>query len=297
MAENSWGGSWTEQKLDAFVQYVNAYLKILNVYKAKYNWETIYFDGFAGSGEQGQKDDKLRLDMFFTPTDDEEHLYQGAAERVLTQEVLFDWYYFVDKNENAIKQLESKILGISNIDSNRLQFRSGDCNEFLSELAAAMKKSGDKKYAALVLLDPFGMQIDWESIVKLKDTRTDLWILVPTGVIINRLLDREGKLTYLEKLISFFGLSEAEIRNEFYQTTQHSTLFDSNVEVTSKVERPIEKIINLYIRRLKEIFKYVTESPLVLRNSKNVSLFHFAFASNNKTGLKIAKDIIGKNNG
>ena len=295
---DAWGGSWTEQKLNAFVKYVNAYLKILNVYKDKYNWETIYFDGFAGSGEQGQKDDTLRSDMFFTPTDNEEHLYQGAAERVLTQEALFDWYYFIDKNENAIKQLKSKLLSISNIDSDRLQFRSGDCNKILSELAAAMGKSGGKKeYAALVFLDPFGMQIDWESIVKLKNTRTDLWLLVPTGVIINRLLDREGELSHLEKLISFFGLSEADIRKEFYQTTQHSTLFDGNVEVTSKVERPIEKIINLYIRRLKSIFEYVTESPLVLRNSKNVSLFHFAFASNNPTGLKIAKDIIGSNNG
>lgn len=295
---DTWGGSWTEQKLNAFVKYVNAYLKILNVYKDKYNWETIYFDGFAGSGEQGQKDDKLRSEMFFTPSDDEEHLYQGAAERVLTQEDLFDWYYFVDKNEKAIKQLESKLLKISNIDSSRLQFRPGDCNKILSEFAVAMGKSdGKKEYAALVLLDPFGMQIDWESIVKLKDTRTDLWILVPTGVIINRLLDRKGELTHLEKLISFFGLSETDIRDEFYKTTQHSTLFDSNVEITSKVERPIEKIINLYIRRLKGIFKYVTESPLVLRNSKNVSLFHFAFASKNQTALKIAKDIIGKDNG
>ncbi|AQQ72145.1 hypothetical protein SMSP2_02526 [Limihaloglobus sulfuriphilus] len=295
MVNNSWGGDWTEQKLEAFVKYVNAYLTILNHNKTKYNWETIYFDGFAGSGERGQKDETFRADLFFSATNEEENLYQSAAERILSLEQLFDWYYFIDLNKNAIEQLQSRLSGINNIEPKRLQFRSGDCNKFLLELADIMKTSN--KYAALVLLDPFGMQINWKSIEKLKNTRTDLWILVPTGVIVNRLLDREGKLLHLEKLISFFGLTEQEIREEFYHTFRHSTLFEDEIEVTSKVDKPINKIINLYIRRLKEIFTYVTKSPLVLRNSKNVPLFHFAFASNNQTGLKIAKDIIGKDNG
>ncbi|MBR6170942.1 MAG: hypothetical protein IKQ51_09640 [Bacteroidaceae bacterium] len=47
---SSWGGLWTEEKLDAFEKYVNAYLTIMNSYKEKYDWKLIYFDGFAGSG-------------------------------------------------------------------------------------------------------------------------------------------------------------------------------------------------------------------------------------------------------
>ncbi|MBK7553424.1 MAG: hypothetical protein IPI55_02165 [Flavobacteriales bacterium] len=42
-----WGGSWTEKKLVAFEKYVKAYLTIMA--KNPY-WKTIYFDGFAGSG-------------------------------------------------------------------------------------------------------------------------------------------------------------------------------------------------------------------------------------------------------
>lgn len=34
------------------------------------------------------------------------------------------------------------------------------------------------------------------------------------------------------------------------------------------------------------------EKPLTLENSKNVTIFHFIFASNNKNAVKIAKDII-----
>lgn len=36
---SSWGGQWTEEKLDAFEKYVNAYLTIMNASRDKYNFE------------------------------------------------------------------------------------------------------------------------------------------------------------------------------------------------------------------------------------------------------------------
>jgi len=45
--DEEWGGKWTEKKLDAFAKYVSAYLTIM---KRNPYWKTIYFDGFAGSG-------------------------------------------------------------------------------------------------------------------------------------------------------------------------------------------------------------------------------------------------------
>ncbi|MDY6256385.1 MAG: hypothetical protein SPL58_00160 [Bacteroidaceae bacterium] len=38
---SSWGGQWTEEKLDAFEKYVNAYLTIMNVYKERYRCKLI----------------------------------------------------------------------------------------------------------------------------------------------------------------------------------------------------------------------------------------------------------------
>lgn len=110
---SSWGGTWTEEKLDALEKYVNAYLTIMNVQRRKFGWKLIYFDGFAGSGS-----------------------------------------------------------------------RNEDGSHTISDL----------------MLDPFGMQVDWASIQQLKGTRTDLWILIPTGVIVNRLLDRKCELTHIDKL-------------------------------------------------------------------------------------------------
>jgi three-Cys-motif partner protein len=152
-------------------------------------------------------------------------------------------------------------------------------------------KNKPKDYASLVFLDPFGMQINWDSIAQLSGTRTDIWILVPTGVIVNRLLNKNGDLKHSVKLQSFFGLSEDEIRDYFYKEQKLNTLFGEEKLVT-KISKPIEKISELYIKQLKTIWSEVTEKPLRLENNRGVPIFHFVFASNNKVAVKIAKEII-----
>lgn len=293
---SSWGGSWTEEKLDAFEKYVNAYLTIMNKYRDQYQWKLIYFDGFAGSGSRNEAtpmyNNQLMLDLIEEHQLSAEELapYRGAAERVLNiNQDGFDYYYFVDKDAESSKKLKEKLTPIRN--GKQLEFRHSDANTQVSELAQTMHKTNKMK--SLVLLDPFGMQVDWSSIEKLKNTSTDLWILIPTGVIVNRLLDRKCKLTHIEKLTSFFGKEEAFLREYFYNTRQDETLFGS-IEVIEKVKEPIQKITKLYIQQMKTIFKYVTEKPLVLYNTRNTPIFHFAFASNNQSAVKIAHEIINK---
>ncbi len=220
-------------------------------------------------------------------TEVEEKIYKGAAERVLElNDLSFDYYYFIDKNELSLKKLEKKLCG--KYQGKTIVYRSGDANHQLLELSKALRK---KEYAALVLLDPFGMQINWSSIAELKGTRSDIWILVPTGVIVNRLLDRAGKMECCDKLQSFFGLTIEEIKSHFYLEKKVQTLFGEE-EIIAKVSQPIEKIACLYAKRLKTIWEYVTDEPLVLRNSHGSPIYHFVFASNNQPATTIAKQII-----
>lgn len=292
---SKWGNTWTIEKLEAFKKYVDAYLTIMETHKNKWGWKTLYFDGFAGSGDlrkNGSDEDKKDsatsvLDLYIEET--EVHVYKGAAESVLSLKRKFDYYYFVDLNKESLKRLEEKLKPFHM--SHRLTFRDGDANEWIKELASALKK--DTKLKALVLLDPFGMQINWESIELLKDTASDIWILVPSGVIINRLLDKKAELQNINKLCSFFGMTEEEIRKEFYDEKINPTLFGEEIR-TEKKSDPIRKISDLYIKRLSGVWKHVTPKPLVMKNTKNVPIFHFVFASNKPAGLKIAKDIIGK---
>jgi three-Cys-motif partner protein len=283
---SDWGGPWTEKKLNAFSKSVSSYLTIMS--KNPY-WKTIYFDGFAGSGNRKEKCNSPLFEQLKI-TLQEDNVYKGSAERVLKikNDISFDHYYFIDTNKESLKKLEIRLKNLPEIDTKKLNFKPGDCNEYLYELSRVLKTG---KYAALVLLDPFGMQISWDAIASLKGTRSDIWILVPTGVIVNRLLNRNGELKQIEKLQSFFGLSEEEIRSLFYTKEVRSTLFGEE-EITNKIIRPIERIAKVYIRQMKSIWNNVTEDPLILCNSRGVPIFHFIFASNNQFAAKIAGQII-----
>ena len=292
----TWGGSWTEEKLEAFEKYVNAYLTIMNKYRDLFGWKLLYFDGFAGSGtrttNQGT-DSELMMELFREQEISLEQIsvYQSAAERVVNiKQRGFDYYYFVDLDKSANDELKEKLRPYSNQGKN-LTFRNTDANSITKRMGEYL--IANEKIKGLVLLDPFGMNIDWETIAALKGASVDLWILVPSGVIINRLLERDGSLKHIEKLKQYFGLTKSEIESRFYTKKTDKTLF-GEIEKVEKVKEPIKRIAELYVERLKTLFPYVTENPLVMTNTKGVPIFHFVFASNNKNAMKIAQQIISK---
>jgi hypothetical protein len=292
----TWGGSWTEEKLEAFEKYVNAYLTIMNKYRDQFGWKLLYFDGFAGSGtrttNQGA-DSELMMELFREQEISLEQIsvYQSAAERVVNiKQRGFDYYYFVDLDKSANDELKEKLHPYSNQGKN-LTFRNTDANSITKRMGEHL--IGNEKIKGLVLLDPFGMNLDWETIAALKGASVDLWILVPSGVIINRLLERDGSLKHIEKLKQYFGLTKSEIESRFYTKKTDKTLF-GEIEKMEKVKEPIKRIAELYVERLKTLFPYVTENPLVMTNTKGVPIFHFVFASNNKNAMKIAQQIISK---
>lgn len=293
-----WGGPWTEQKLDTFESYVKAYLTIMNVYRDKYHWQLIYFDGFAGSGtrsnEEIAEECRKSHDLFEGKIDNEEiKVYQGAAERVVRLEEQmrgFDFYYFIDEKEENCTSLEIKLSRLQTVGSK--QFRIGDANEVTLQLGKALKQNN--KFKALALLDPFGMSVKWSTIESIACKGIDLWILIPSGVIVNRLLDKHANLVHHEVLTSFLGMSKKDIKDWFYEEKTEKDLFGDEIMWYEKMDNPIRRIADLYVERLGELFPYVTSEPLVMHNRRRVPIFHFVCASYNSTAVKIAQQIITK---
>lgn len=303
---NGWGGPWTEQKLDCFESYVRAYLTIMNAYRDKYNWKLIYFDGFAGCGDREQKKDgeEKTFSIFGEEnvTEQDLNLYQGAAERVIRLEETmrgFDFYYFIDKFEDNLTKLELKLSPYNT--KGLKSFRNDDANVQALQLAQFMKKDAEKKWSpsdpwhfkTLCLLDPFGMSIDWSTIEQLAGKSLDLWILVPTGSIVSRLVQNNGEIRFANTMERFFGLPEDELKARFYRKETVHDLFGEHEEIR-KVENIIGEIATLYCEQLGTLFPYVTNEPLVMKNKNNVPIFHFVCASFNQTAVKIAKQIIDK---
>lgn len=270
---NQFGGSWTEAKMDIVVSYAKAYLTIME----KQSWaKTIYFDGFAGSG--------------IIETNENEELKKGTALRVLDilEPSPFDLYYFVELDELHKKELEERIQ--ENYFGRNAHVVNADCNEKLIRMSQFLKEN--KNFRALVFIDPYGMSVNWASIEALKGLGVDLWILVPTGIGISRLLKNDGNISeaWLKKLEKFLGLTPDEIKSHFYKTKEQNTLFGLETTI-EKEKNTVNKAGELYKQRLNTIFSFVSES-FVMKNSTNSIMYHFMMATNNLTALKISNEVI-----
>ncbi len=275
------GGNWTEKKIEILVEYAKAYLTIMN--KNRY-WKLLYFDGFAGAG------------MIYKNNEIDVQVTIGAARRIIEidEPISFDRYYFVEKNPSNAKELSENTK--DTFPQKKINIKVEDCNVELKKLAEYLKVKGNKEYRVLAYIDPCGMELEWSSIEVLKGTKIDMWILVPTGLGVNRLLKRDGNISnsWLKRLVIFLGLSEDEIKEYFYKSRTELTLFG---EITNqeKERNAIKRSAELYKQRLKDIFDHVSE-PFVLQNSKGTTMYHLFMASNNKNALKIANDIVNKYN-
>lgn len=276
---NKFGGDWTKIKIEILVEYAKAYLQIME--KRKF-YELLYFDGFAGSGHI-VKDNKIDINMTV-----------GAAKRIIEISTPrpFDKYYFVEKDKKNFSSLKASTK--DEYQHKEIYLSNDDCNKKMLDLSNYLRNSKNKNIRTLAYIDPCGMQVEWRSIEALKDLNLDMWILVPTGMGVNRLLTKTGKISnaWLDRLEKFLGISKNEITDMFY--TKSQTLFEEFTHIL-KEDKAIEKSAKLYAQKLQEIFKFVS-APYELRNSSNSVMYHLFLTSNNKTAVKIANDIVKKYN-
>jgi three-Cys-motif partner protein len=278
---NQFGGDWTKMKIEMLVEYARAYLTIMK--KHPY-WRTLYFDGFAGTGFI--INDKAELP----------EVTIGAARRIveIDRPKSFNGYYFVEKDPANYEMLKATTK--DEFPDKTIYVAQEDCNVKLKLMADHIKKpKQDRDFdKVLAYIDPCGMQLEWSSLEALEGIGADVWILVPTGMGVNRLLKKDGQITkaWLNRLELFLGMDEQEIKSYFFREKTETTLFGEWKKVT-KTEKAVEQAAKLYKDRLGNIFQYVTE-PMSLKNDRNSTMYHLIFVSNNAAALNIANDIIKK---
>ena len=285
------GGDWTEQKLECVRKYLHAYTTIMS----KQQFQYAYIDAFAGTGYRDMENDEDADELMFPDLVSPEvvSFHDGSARNALEVEPPFMKYVFIEKNINRyaeLEELKKEFLLKAEFSENMIECVHGDANEYLKDLC----RKNWESHRALVFLDPYGMQVDWETIESIAQTQAiDLWILFPLGTV-NRLLKRNGEIrpSLRERLDLFFG--ESNWYDMFYQLAEQISLFDE--EQWQKTGNIFTTIEQYFIERLQEIFKDVATNPLPLRNSKNVPLYLLCFAAGNPRGapiaVKIAQDIL-----
>ena len=285
-SHSSFGGSWSDIKLQALKEYLNAYLKVLK----KQPFKKYYIDAFAGQGANEENQSDEEQEKLFDSVEEIKEYRHGSPMLALDLQPKFDHYIFIDSNQTYIENLEKRVQKKFSSEKeimDKIKYHHGDANDILKKICKEIDWYPGR---AVLFLDPFAMQVEWKTIEAVSKTKAiDLWLLFPI-MALNRMLKKDGNLSvgWRSKINKFYGTEDWY--GEFYKKGMQSSMFEEEDEKLEKIAS--FEVISKYTRkRLKAIFPGVSNKPLLLKNSKNSPLFLFCFACGNRKGAKIAVKI------
>ena len=281
------GGNWTDQKLECVRKYLSAYTTIMNRQQFRFD----YIDAFAGTGYREPKSDENadQMRLFDLTSEETQNFLDGSARIALQVHPPFKEYIFIEKDRNRFSQLKNLRDAFPD---KQIKFINTDANDYLINLCDSTDWRSNR---SLVFLDPYGMQVEWQTIKSIAGTEAiDLWLLFPLGTT-NRLLKNHGQISLSRQKTLDRVFGESDWREVFYPLIDMSLTGEEYREKTGDIFTEIGKY---FIQRLQGVFEKVADPALPLYNSKNVPLYLLCFAAGNpkgaSTAVKIAQDIFFK---
>jgi three-Cys-motif partner protein len=267
-------GIWSEIKLDIIKEYANALTTIMK----SQTWckGYVYIDAFAGAGVHISK--RTREFILGSPLNAIE-IYNPFTE-----------YHYIDIDKEKAETLY-KLTG----DRTNINIYQEDCNEILTEKNLPSLPYKSKK-RALCILDPYGLHLNWETIMTAAQQRTtEIFLNFPLMDMNRNVLHKDllsADPDQIERMNKFCGtdewqeiLYEEDKQMDLFGNTHRIKIVNSNMKLGEwfKKER-LQKVAG---------FKFVPE-PMLMRNSKGGHLFFLFFASHNEKGKEIVNDIFSK---
>lgn len=282
--EHQFGGDWTTQKLGVLASYLKSYTTALeNKPSADRPFFKTYIDAFAGTGYRKPARESQDTPLFPDLAENEpQGLLDGSARLALQTAPAFDRYVFIERSQARCASLEGLKSEFPQL-SARIQVQRGEANEQIQALCKGVNWDSRR---AVLFVDPYGMQVEWKTLVAVAETKAiDLWLLFPLGMGVNRLLTKNpGDIPESWRNRLDLLLGTPDWADEFYRVKTTPTLFGPDEEL---VKAKMETIGKYFNDRLKEVFAGVAE-PGILRNSVNNPLYLFCFAVGNERGKPIA---------
>lgn len=267
-------GLWTEIKLHIIREYAAAYTTIL---KGE-SWcrGYAYIDAFAGGGH-------------FVSKDDRERLIEGSPLNALNIQHKFTEYHFVDIDPQKIRRLRE--LTADRPESNTIRFYEGDANaKLVTDILPNFEYTSFKR--ALCILDPYGVDIEWNTIAAIGQAKTiDVYLNFPLMDINRNAARKVIELSDPKQGAKLTKIWGDESWKALAYTLQEQ-LFDQPILI--KV-RGNETLKQGFMERLKRQagFAYVPE-PILMTNYQGGHLYFLFFASHKPVAQNIAKDIFQK---
>lgn len=243
MKAQRFGSAHTEKKL----QLVTEYLGVFSTATKKQSFAKMYIDAFAGTGAwQDKRHSGAQGELL-----DFSAVAEGSTTRALRIDPPFDRYVFIEKSKrktSALGQLGQEFPALKA----RIEIIQNDANVALRDLC---QRIDWHKTRAVVFLDPFGFQVEWQTVEALAKTEAvDLWYLVPTGIGINRQITRDGRILPEGGSLVDSMLGTTEWRARLVKTeTAPVDLF--GVSQVRQFKAGLDEIAELVLERLGGVFK------------------------------------------
>ena len=267
----TFGGKWTQEKLQILGSYLDAYTTALK----DQPFNLTYVDAFAGTGSWNPKSE-YALEEY----EDFRELLQGSASIALdVQDKPFDRLVFIEMNPQRSESLE---MLCSALPGRHIEVINDDANAVLPEFCARMANND----RAVIFLDPYATEVSWETIESIAGTgRVDCWILFPLMAIARMMPRNSGPTEALSSnLDRIFG--GREHWENFYSSSRQLSLLGD--ELPLQREAGSSQIADRYRERLKSVFRMMAPTSRTFFNSRNAPMFELFFAASNPRGAPIA---------
>lgn len=277
MAQKRFGSAVTTgRKLDVIGEYLSMYQKALS----NTAFRTLYIDGFAGTGEIPLAELE---DGFFD--EDVQTVIAGSADRALKVEPPFSRFIFIDNRKKCIEALKAKFRDNKNADL--VTHIVGDANV---EIQKICREEQWRLQRGVVLLDPFGSQVDWKTIEAIAGAEAlDLWYLFPAGLSVFRQISSKGTVdpTHAPSLTRLLGTEDW--KTAFLKPSTQGDLFGKSAN-NEKVVTP-ESAALFMIERLRGVFKGGVMDEMIPLGKHAYPSYYLLFAWGNASpkAKKLAK--------
>ncbi|CAN5577453.1 three-Cys-motif partner protein TcmP [soil metagenome] len=262
-------GPWSVLKNEIIDSYTDVYLQIL----LSQPWceATLYVDAFAGAPENTDRSTG--------------QVVPGSATRALSKSPGFSEYYFIDTDEDRIRG-----LGRLAEDKSNVSLFHDDANEVLRRIVIP-RLNEDSSCRGFVWLDPYSLELTWDVVQRLGNTRrADVAINFPIMDILRNPLRRnysDVTASQAARMTAWWG--DNSWIEQFFSLSPKIDLWGDRASVRMPSHK---EIAAAYRDRLLRIggYQYATD-PHPITNSKNGPLYYLLLASNNSTAVKVMNDI------
>ena len=165
----SFGGDWTDEKLERVRKYLKAYVTIFHGNVRARFFRTSYVDAFAGAGYRVEQDAKMSEPSFAELVEPDATAFcTGSARVALEVDPPFDRYVFIDRDRRSTVHLDALKDEFPD-KADRVEVHRAEANEFVRSWCRSVDPQHDR---AVMFLDPYGMQVEWATIEAIARTRT-----------------------------------------------------------------------------------------------------------------------------